>query len=69
MRPSGVTPKERGVLKSVVAGLVPLIRVNELAAAMLDVAINGAGKQTWENRDLVERGREVLESGDRKLGN
>ncbi|KAE9382008.1 hypothetical protein N431DRAFT_491273 [Stipitochalara longipes BDJ] len=62
-RPSGVTPKERGVLKSVAAGLVPMIRVNELAAAMLDIAVNGAQKQTLENRDLVSRGREALVSG------
>lgn len=60
MRPSGVTPKERGVIKSIAASVAPLIRVNELAAAMVDVAVNGGGKQTWENRDLVVKGREVL---------
>jgi hypothetical protein len=37
-----------------------MIRVNELAAAMIDVAVNGGGSKTWENRDLVSRGREVL---------
>jgi hypothetical protein len=59
-RPSGVTPKERGVLKNIAASVVPMIKVDELAAAMVDIALNGGEKGTWENRDLVERGREVL---------
>jgi hypothetical protein len=60
MRPSSVTPKERGVLKNFAAVLAPMIRVNELSAAMLDIAIHGGGgKQTFENGDLVSRGREA----------
>jgi len=31
-----------------------------IAAAMIDVAVNGGRSKTWENRDLVSRGREVL---------
>ncbi|PMD32827.1 hypothetical protein L207DRAFT_439990 [Hyaloscypha variabilis F] len=65
-RPSGVTPKERGVVKSVAAAIVPLIRVNELAAAMLDLAVHGAEKRTLENGELVARGREVLAGGGRE---
>ena len=60
MRPSGVTPKDRSVLKSIAASVAPMIRVNELAASMLDVAVHGAEKQTWENGDLVTKGKEVL---------
>jgi hypothetical protein len=60
MRPSGVTPKDRSLLKSVSATFAPMIRVNELAAAMVDVAVNGDRKRLWENRDLVSRGQEVL---------
>jgi hypothetical protein len=44
MRPSGVTPKDRSVLKSIAASVAPMIRVNELAASMLDVAVHGAEK-------------------------
>ena len=55
-----MTPKERGVLKSIAASVVPMIRVDELAAAMVDIAVNAGEKGMWENRDLVEKGREVL---------
>jgi hypothetical protein len=55
-----VTPKERGVLKSIAASVVPMIRVDELAAAMVDIALNGGEKGLLENCDLVEKGREVL---------
>ena len=36
------------------------VRVDELAAAMVDIAVNAGEKGMWENRDLVEKGREVL---------
>ena len=48
------------------AAIVPLIRVNELAAAMLDLAVHGAEKRTLENGELVARGREVLAGGGRE---
>jgi hypothetical protein len=57
-----VTGKERGI-KSFVAGLLPMIRVDELAAALVDTVVNGGRMQTFENRDLVARGREVLKGG------
>ncbi|KAE8449411.1 hypothetical protein EG329_008312 [Mollisiaceae sp. DMI_Dod_QoI] len=59
MRPAGVLTKDTGV-KNYLMGFVPSVRVDELAATMLDVAINGAKMQTWENRDLAKRGRELL---------
>jgi hypothetical protein len=62
MRPSGVTGKERGI-KSFVTGFLPMIRVDELAAAMVNTIVNGGRMQTFENRDLVARGREVLKGG------
>jgi hypothetical protein len=61
-RPSGVTPKDRGVLKSIAAAIVPMIKVDELAAAMLDIAVNGSDQQTLENHDLVVKGRKVLDA-------
>ncbi len=61
MRPSGVTGKERGI-KNFVTGFLPMIRVDELAAAMVDTAVNGSKMQTFENGDLVARGTEVLKS-------
>ncbi len=61
MRPSGVIGKERGI-KTFVAGFLPMIQVDELAAAMVDTAINGGKMQTFENGDLVARGKEVLKA-------
>jgi hypothetical protein len=62
MRPSSVTGKERGI-KNFVTGLLPMIRVDELAAALVDTVVNGGRMQTFENRDLVATGREVLKGG------
>ena len=41
---------------------VPSIFVGEIAAAMLDEAINGFGEDTWLNDDLAARGKQVLEA-------
>jgi len=59
MRPAGVLTKDTSV-KNYLMGFVPSVRVDELAATMLDVAINGSKMETWENRDLAKRGRELL---------
>ncbi|KAF8848313.1 hypothetical protein BDZ45DRAFT_606075 [Acephala macrosclerotiorum] len=59
MRPSGVLTKEN-TIKNYLMGFVPSVRVDELAATMVDVAINGAKMQTWENGQLAKRGRELL---------
>jgi len=57
-----VTGKERRI-KSFVTELLPMIGVDELAAALVDTVVNGGRMQTVENRDLVARGREVLKGG------
>jgi hypothetical protein len=61
MKPSGVTGKEKGI-KSFVVGFLPMIRVDELAAVLVDTAVNGGKMPTFENGDLVKRGREVLKA-------
>lgn len=40
--------------------LNPYIIVDELAAAMIDIAVNGAETQTISNADLVARGKSLL---------
>jgi hypothetical protein len=40
--------------------LYPYVMVDELAAAMIDVALNGGETQTLTNADLVFRGRSLL---------
>jgi hypothetical protein len=58
-----VIPKNSQALL-VVAGLTkplyPYVMVDELAAAMIDVALNGGETQTLTNADLVFRGRSLL---------
>ncbi|PVH79088.1 putative nucleoside-diphosphate-sugar epimerase [Cadophora sp. DSE1049] len=57
-RPAFVLPKEGG-LKSMVTSLLPSVKVDALAAVLLDAAMYGNQSQTLENADLVRRGREL----------
>ncbi|KAH7400370.1 hypothetical protein BKA64DRAFT_723106 [Cadophora sp. MPI-SDFR-AT-0126] len=57
-RPAFVLPKDGG-LKNAVMGLLPSVRVDALAAVLLDAATHGGELQTLENGDLVRRGREL----------
>ena len=59
MRPSSVLTEDSS-MKNYLMGFVPSIRVGELASTMVDIAVNGSKKQTWENGDLAKRGRELL---------
>lgn len=43
-------------------GLVQTVRIEEVAAAMLDAIVNGAEKDTLTNSDLGRIGRRVLSS-------
>lgn len=45
---------------SVVMGLLPRIGVDQLAAALVQLAVSGDERQTFGNRDLVSLGRQVL---------
>ena len=57
LKPGGVLGKTNPI-PQVVYGVARAIRVNTLAGAMIDIALNGRkGKQTLENSDLEERGR------------
>lgn len=42
--------------------IMPSVGVDELAAAMIDAALNGADSQTLENNALRMRGRQVLDT-------
>jgi hypothetical protein len=41
-------------------GFVRSIRVDDLAAASIDIALNGNEKEVLENAELSKRGRELL---------
>lgn len=49
-----------------VVGTSYSIKVDELAASLIDAAVNGSEKRTWENKDLVTRGREILAKSEEK---
>ena len=43
-----------------VMGVLPSVKVDALAAVLLDAAVQGGELQTLENADLVRRGRELV---------
>ena len=61
VKPSAVLKRDAWVLGMVAAVVpVPSIRVDELGAAMVNLATVGDEKRVWDNADLVTRGREIL---------
>ncbi|KAH8647602.1 hypothetical protein BGZ60DRAFT_391177 [Tricladium varicosporioides] len=64
-RPAGVRAKD-GMNLDCVVGTSYSIKVDELAASLIDAVVTGNEKRTWENKDLVTKGREVLASSDEK---
>lgn len=67
MRPGGVLPKEHSIGTSILKAILGkkwCIRLNELGAAMVDLAINGREERTIiESPQLVDVGRELLKRG------
>ena len=51
-------PKDGG-LKNVVMGVLPSVKIDALAAVLLDASMHGGELQTLENADLVRSGREL----------
>ena len=61
VKPGGVLTKEDTLFtRMMVVNKSRCIRVNELAAAMMDTALNGGKIQIMENDVLVSRGRSLL---------
>ena len=59
VRPAVVLPKEGGT-KTAILGLAPSVNVEELAAVMVDAAVNGSKRQILENEMLKSQGRALL---------
>jgi len=60
VRPARVLEKDRGVFASCVRRISPYaVGIEEVAAVLVDLAINGSNKTIWENRDLQSRGEEL----------
>lgn len=51
MRPAMVLAQDMS-LRSLAFSLGPSVKVNDLAGAMLDLALKGGKKNIWENADL-----------------
>lgn len=54
-------------LMSMVSGLSRSVRVDELAAVMVDTALNGSEKQITEYNELGPRGRTLLKGAGESL--
>ncbi|KAJ7623168.1 hypothetical protein FB45DRAFT_97536 [Roridomyces roridus] len=59
-KPGMVIKPANDGLKQMLTSPMGNIRVDELAAAMIDIVANGNEEQTFLNADLVAKGREVL---------
>ena len=59
VRPWGVLSKGKTVM-SAVASVGFSIRVDELAAAVVDIALRGNGSQIADNAVLVRQGKQIL---------
>ncbi|KAH9205111.1 hypothetical protein DL95DRAFT_397944 [Leptodontidium sp. 2 PMI_412] len=60
-RPAFVLSKSKSKLglQNLLMGFLPSVRVDALAAVLIDTVLHGGTMQTFENRDLVRRGREL----------
>ena len=64
MRPAGVLPKTSSGVRDAMMGVaLGSIKIDHLAAVLVDTAVNGSRVQTMENRELGKRGRELLSAG------
>lgn len=52
----------RGSYAAVLGCVLPTVWIDELAAVMADLAVNGGMQQMVLNEDIVQRGRQLLRS-------
>ena len=58
-RPSMVTPNIPGILNTLGGWALGAIRVDQLAAAMIDIVEKGANQETFENADLLAHAQQL----------
>lgn len=58
-RPSMVTPRTPGILGTLGRWTLGAIRVDQLAAAMIDIVEKGAKQDTFENADLLAHAQQL----------
>jgi hypothetical protein len=62
VKPSMVLRKQNSILPWFSCCAMGFVRVDELAAAMIDIARNGSEEQVAQNPEIVMRGRSVLDT-------
>ena len=62
-RPSMVTSSNPGILSTLGGWALGAIRVDQLAAAMIDIVEKGAKQETFENADLSARAQQLKAAG------
>jgi hypothetical protein len=59
-RPGGVLKENPGPLHLIMNALAPSIYVNDLAAAMIDTALNGNSTLIMENEEISRKGKDII---------
>ena len=62
VRPGYVLSKERGGIVTAIFGKGFMLRVDELAAAMVEIALNGNEERKLFHPTLVKKGKEALKN-------
>jgi hypothetical protein len=61
MRPAHICPEHFSVSTAILNVLAPSVNVNDLAAVMIDTALNGGEEQTLENHEIVSKSTTLTE--------
>ena len=63
-RPAGITSLNRNFVMKVFTNAVPHVGVDQLAAAMIELAVEEreSGQRIWENNELSSKGAHILKA-------
>lgn len=61
MRPGHICPEHFSVRTAILDVLAPSVKVKDLAAVMIDTALNGGEEQTLENHESVSKSTTLVE--------
>jgi len=59
VRPGGILPEKTGFGMAAMGAMIPLVKVNELAIVMVEIAVEGFQAQTLENSEIVTKYRTI----------
>lgn len=59
-RPMGIIKEAPTVREILVGAVFPNVRVNDLAAVMVEAAIEGQDQQVYENKDIARKGKSLI---------